>query len=66
MAQAGIRYFSVAPNYFDRIGTILREWENKPFYWVGPDGRNQVLVWFVTNGEREGQGWRASYRFEDP
>ncbi len=45
MAQAGIRYFSVAPNYFDRIGTILREWENKPFYWVGPDGKSKVLVW---------------------
>jgi alpha-mannosidase len=45
MAQAGIRYFSTAPNYFDRIGTILREWENKPFYWVGPDGRSKVLVW---------------------
>lgn len=45
MAHAGIRYFSVAPNYFDRIGTILREWENKPFYWVGPDERSKVLVW---------------------
>ncbi len=45
MAQAGIRYFSVAPNYFDRIGTILREWENKPFYWMGPDGQSKVLVW---------------------
>lgn len=45
MAHAGIRYFSVAPNYFDRIGTILREWENKPFYWVGPDGESKVLVW---------------------
>jgi len=45
MAQAGIRYFSVAPNYFDRIGTILRTWENKPFYWMGPDGQSKVLVW---------------------
>lgn len=45
LAQAGIRYFSVAPNYFDRIGTILVEWENKPFWWVGPDGRSRVLVW---------------------
>lgn len=45
MAQAGIRYFSAAPNYFDRIGTILVEWENKPFWWVGPDGRSKVLVW---------------------
>ncbi len=45
MAQAGIKYFSTAPNYFDRIGTILREWENKPFYWLGPDGKTKVLVW---------------------
>jgi hypothetical protein len=45
MNQAGIKYLSAAPNYFDRIGTILREWENKPFYWVGPDGKSKVLVW---------------------
>ncbi|MCH5375938.1 MAG: hypothetical protein JJ992_18365, partial [Planctomycetes bacterium] len=45
MAQAGIRYFSVAPNYFDRIGTILTEWENRPFWWIGPDGQSKVLVW---------------------
>ncbi len=45
MNQAGIRYLSAAPNYFDRIGNILQEWENKPFYWVGPDGHSQVLVW---------------------
>jgi hypothetical protein len=45
MAHAGIKYFSTAPNYFDRIGTILREWENRPFWWVGPDGRTKVLTW---------------------
>jgi len=28
--------------------------------------RNQVLVWFVTNGDAEGQGWTATYRFRDP
>ncbi|MBI4605133.1 MAG: hypothetical protein HY721_24480, partial [Planctomycetes bacterium] len=45
LAHAGIRYFSVAPNYFDRIGDILAAWENKPFWWVGPSGRERVLVW---------------------
>lgn len=45
MAQAGIRYFSVAPNYFYRIGDILVHWENKPFWWIGPDGQSKVLVW---------------------
>lgn len=50
MAQAGIKYFSVAPNYFDRIGDILVEWENKPFYWVGPSGKEKVLVWIPFKG----------------
>ena len=27
--------------------------------------RNQVLVWFVTNENVQGAGWRASYRFVD-
>ena len=50
MNQAGIRYFSTAPNYFDRIGDILVQWENKPFWWIGPDGRSQVLVWIPFKG----------------
>lgn len=50
MAQAGIKYFSVAPNYFDRIGDILVQWEDKPFYWVSPSGREKVLVWIPYRG----------------
>lgn len=50
MAQAGIRYFSVAPNYFDRIGDILVKWENKPFWWVSPSGEEKVLVWIPLKG----------------
>ncbi len=50
MGQAGIRYFSVAPNYFDRIGDILQQWENKPFYWVSPSGKEKVLVWIPWRG----------------
>jgi hypothetical protein len=45
MAQAGVKYFSIAPNYFDRIGTILEVWENRPFYWVSASGREKVLCW---------------------
>ncbi len=41
MAQAGIKYFSVAPNYFDRIGNILQQVEDKPFYWVSPSGKEK-------------------------
>ncbi len=50
MAQAGIKYFSTAPNYFDRIGDILQKWENRPFYWVSPSGKEKVLVWIPTKG----------------
>lgn len=50
MAQAGIRYFSAAPNYFDRIGDILVQWEDKPFWWVSPSGNEKVLVWIPYKG----------------
>lgn len=59
MAQSGIRYFSVAPNYFDRIGDILVQWENRPFWWVGPDGRSQVLVWIPF------WGYAMSHRYRE-
>lgn len=50
LSQAGIRYFSVAPNNFDRIGDILVQWEDKPFWWVSPSGRERVLVWIPWRG----------------
>ena len=39
MAEAGVKYWSIGPNYADRIGGTLLHWENKPFYWVGPSGQ---------------------------
>jgi serine protease len=27
---------------------------------------NQVLVWFVTDGKNQGNGWKADYSFQDP
>jgi alpha-mannosidase len=50
MAQAGIRYFSAAPNFFDRIGTFMVEWQDKPFWWVSPSGNKRVLVWVPWTG----------------
>ena len=50
MAQAGIKYFSAAPNFFDRIGNILQQVEDKPFYWVSPSGEEKVLVWIPYRG----------------
>jgi hypothetical protein len=50
MAQAGIRYFSAAPNFFDRIGTFMVEWQDKPFWWVSSSGNERVLFWVPWTG----------------
>jgi alpha-mannosidase len=50
MAQAGVKYFSFAPNHLSRIGSTLKEWENRPFWWQGPDGRQRILSWCPTEG----------------
>lgn len=50
MRQAGIRYFSLAPNWFDRIGTIMQQWQDKPFWWVSPSGKDRILVWVPWTG----------------
>jgi alpha-mannosidase len=44
-AQAGVKYFSIGPNYCDRIGRTMITWVDKPFYWIAPDGRHKVLCW---------------------
>lgn len=50
LAEAGIRYFSIGPNQFDRIGGTLVEWQDRPFYWRTPDGRRKVLCWTSYRG----------------
>ena len=55
--------------FFDGAGTH----EQIMACFTGPDippelttWRNQVLVWFVTDGQNQGMGWKAEYRFLDP
>jgi len=50
LSQAGIRYFSVAPNFFDRIGSLMEEWQDKPFWWISPSGKEKILVWIPWTG----------------
>ena len=50
MAQAGIRYFSAAPNFFDRIGTFMEAWQDRPFWWVSPSGKEKILMWVPWTG----------------
>jgi len=50
MSQAGIRYFSAAPNYFDRIGAFMVSWQDKPCWWISPSGKEKILFWVPWTG----------------
>ena len=50
MAQSGIRYFSAGTNRGHRIGSIIKELGDKPFYWVSPSGEEKVFTWIHQEG----------------
>ncbi len=49
LALAGVKYFSLGSNSFDG-GRLFPPWQDKPFYWLGPDGRQKVLCWLPYKG----------------
>jgi alpha-mannosidase len=57
MAQNGVRYFSIGPNRGDRIGYVLKDWADKPFWWASPSGRDKVLVFI----HGKGYSWFHAY-----
>ncbi len=55
LAQFGVKYISDGPNASqtmegDRIGYVREQWENHPFYWESPSGREKVLYWGSQGG----------------
>jgi alpha-mannosidase len=66
MAENGIRYFSMAPNYVphletggSRVGLAHREWGDYPFYWASPSGEEKVLCWSAGKGYSYFHDWLA-------
>jgi len=45
LAQSRLRWFAIAPNNGDRIGYVLQDWGDRPFYWVSQSRRDTVLTW---------------------
>jgi hypothetical protein len=45
LAQHGIRYLSIGPNFGHRIGYFSDALGDRPFYWESPSGRERVLTW---------------------
>ncbi|MGD2294597.1 MAG: glycoside hydrolase family 38 C-terminal domain-containing protein [Candidatus Aminicenantes bacterium] len=50
LAQSGVKYLSIGPNSGHRIGYVLSEWADRPFYWVSPSGQEKVLCWVHGKG----------------
>jgi len=50
LAQAGVKYISDGPNPGDRIGYARELWENHPFVWVSPSGKERVIYWGAQGG----------------
>jgi hypothetical protein len=55
LAQAGVKYISDGPNASsgmvgDRIGYVRVRWENHPFQWVSPSGRERAIYWGAQGG----------------
>ncbi len=44
-AQAGVKYFSLCPNFITRPGRVIASWGDRPFWWIGPNGHDRVLAW---------------------
>ncbi|HOL96294.1 MAG TPA: glycoside hydrolase family 38 C-terminal domain-containing protein [bacterium] len=45
LADAGVKYFQLGPNFDARIGFATKALGPRPYYWIGPDGQSRVLVW---------------------
>ncbi len=50
MALNGVRYFSIGTNTGHRIGSIIRELGDRPFWWESPSGQERVLCWVAGRG----------------
>jgi alpha-mannosidase len=50
LAQQGVKYISDGPNASDRIGYVRVQYENHPFYWESPSGKERALYWGAQGG----------------
>ena len=49
-AHSGVKYWSIGPIGGDRIGNTIAAWGDKPFWWIGPNGKDKVLIWMTGTG----------------
>jgi alpha-mannosidase len=57
LAHSGVKYISDGPNGGDRIGYVRVQWENHPFWWESPSGKERALYWGAQGGYSIGHGY---------
>lgn len=64
MAENGLKYFSMAPNYVpylltggSRVGLSHIEWANRPFYWQSQSLQEEILCWSAGTGYSYFHDW---------
>jgi len=50
LAGSGVKYLSLGTNHGHRIGTIIKDWGDRPFWWVSASGENKLLTWIHEEG----------------
>lgn len=50
LAGSGVKYLSLGTNHGHRIGTIIEDWGDRPFWWVSASGEEKLLAWIHEEG----------------
>nr|WP_315030376.1 glycoside hydrolase family 38 C-terminal domain-containing protein [uncultured Chryseobacterium sp.] len=58
LTSSGVKYFSSGPNYLgktnpylgDRVGNFVKNWGDKPVWWLSPSGKEKILFWTAGRG----------------
>lgn len=50
LARSGVKYLSLGTNAGHRIGSTIKKWGDRPFYWVSPSGEEKLLCWIHEKG----------------
>ncbi len=50
LASRGVKYFSMGTNTGHRIGSVINDLGDRPFYWVSPSGEEKILAWVHQQG----------------
>ena len=63
LANNGVKYISVGPNWGHRIGHTF-DWADNPFYWISPSGKDKVLFWMAGKGYSWFHGKPVGHRID--